>query len=108
MFRICVPLDDAYSFDYSLGNGSNKGTNNEPLNETINEPLNEDEKTIIDFIQKNPSATKELVAEGTGLSLAKVKRLFTSLQKKEIVSRQGSKKNGKWVVSDGRTESSGD
>lgn len=108
VFRICVPLDDAYSFDYSLGNGSNKGSNNEPLNETINEPLNEDEKTIIDFIQKNPSATKELVAEGTGLSLAKVKRLFTSLQKKEIVSRQGSKKNGKWVVSDGRTESSGD
>lgn len=108
VFRICVPLNDAYSFDYSLGNGSNKGSTNEPSNETISELLNKDEKTIIDFIQKNPSATKELIAEGTGLSLAKVKRLFTSLQKKEIVSRQGSKKNGKWVVSDGRTESSRD
>ncbi len=108
VFRISVPLDDEYSFDYSLGNGSNKGSSGELLNETINEPLSVDEKAVIDFIQKNPSATKEMIAGGTGLSLAKVKRVFTALQKKEMISRQGSKKNGKWVVSDGRTESSGD
>ncbi|KIR01443.1 ATP-dependent DNA helicase RecG [Lachnospiraceae bacterium TWA4] len=59
IFRISVPLDDSYSFDYSLenskikgsdasiiNNGSLNGSINEPLNETINEPLTDDEKKL--------------------------------------------------------------
>lgn len=40
-----------------------------------------------------------MMADKTNFSFSKVKRLLAILQKKRFISRQGSKKYGKWVVS---------
>lgn len=98
VFRITVPLNDTYSFDYGLIGQINEtsATKNE-TNETEVE-LNEDEKKVISLIKKNPEITQKKLHEEAGISLGTIKRILPRLQEKGIIERIGNKRSGKWNI----------
>ena len=77
-------------------------TKNEPTNEPINEPINElltvRQKNILAAIRNKPSTTREELAIVTKLSLATIKREITILRNQGFISRNGSNKNGLWIL----------
>ena len=71
---------------------------NEPINEPINEAITERQKAILSLILQKPLSNRDELAEKTGLSLATIKREITILRKNGYIDRDGSNKNGQWLI----------
>ena len=112
IFRITVPLDDSYSFDFvdepqKAGNEPQK-IENEPQ-KVGNEPQkvgNEPQKAvrqhrlerIIEIILDSPHITRIELSSLLGVSEATIKRDLSELNKRGNIEYIGSSKAGKWVV----------
>jgi len=126
VFRISVPLDENYSYDY----GSNDSIVNETLDsksatlecdfetkndksatlecdfETKNDKSatlecdfeTKEESEIVRLIRENPSITQKELQKETGISLGTVKRILPKLQERGVLVREGGKRFGKWII----------
>lgn len=79
----------------SLKNETNE-TNRE-TNET-NQKLTEAEEKIVILIKNNPTITQKEIHEETGVSLGTIKRILPKLQEKGVLTREGNKRSGKWLI----------
>lgn len=111
VFRIVVPLDESYSYDYALGkaesandtigtNSDTIGTNSDTNSDIISNLRNfsDEESTIINLIKENALLTQKQMQEKTGYSLRTVKRVMAKLQKDGSIIRIGNNRSGKWKV----------
>ncbi len=122
IFRIIVPLDEEYSFDYELGNNELVCEPNEPIfgptepicepicepneliyepNESINkqrEPISNNEKIVLKQIMENPFITHKQLAINTGFSISKIKRTLADLKESGKIQRFGNNRVGQWKV----------
>lgn len=114
IFRIIVPLDDKYSFDFGTGSISENETL-ERKKATLKSDFEaktgknatfecdfrtNEELEIIQLIKENPFITQKELHEKTGISLGTVKRILPGLQEKGVLVREGGKRFGKWIVTD--------
>jgi ATP-dependent DNA helicase RecG len=91
VFKIIVPLvseikvqpDDLKSNDCTL-------------NPTLNCTLTETE--VLNYLKVNPSATQNEVAEAISRSVNTVKNATANLKRLKLLTREGAKKNGRWMV----------
>jgi len=68
--------------------------------------LSERQKIILDFITENPALTakemsermSERMSEKTGIVPRTIQRDLAELQTKGIITREGGRKEGKWVI----------
>ena len=67
-------------------------------NDTKVEPNDTNEEAILSIILKNPQATQGAIAKEVETSLSTVKRIMRSLQKSGKLRREGTNRNGSWVV----------
>ena len=67
-------------------------------NDTKVEPIDPNEEAVLSIILKNPAATQGVIAKEVGASLSTVKRIMRSLQKRGKLRREGTNRNGSWVV----------
>ena len=94
IFRIIVPLNDEYSFDYEIGSGTTDKTANKlPVN------LTSAEKKILDEIGMNPNITQALLATHIGITADGVRYSVKNLKLRGILSRNGSRRKGSWTIS---------
>lgn len=114
VFRIIVPLNDEYSFDYRTELSSEEATLNQKeatlkcdfeaktgKSATLEcDFRTKDESEIIQLIKENPFITQKELHEKTGISLGTVKRILPGLQEKGVLIRDGGKRFGKWIVTD--------
>ena len=112
VFRIIVPLDEKYSYDYGSYDRTVSATldnKNETLecdfeakkykNATLKCDFETDEELeIIRLIKEDPSITQSELQKRTGISLGTIKRILPKLQKRGILVREGGKRFGKWIV----------
>ena len=89
IFRIIVPLDDNYSFDYAIGNGTNAKTSVK---------LTKNEQKLLSMIQSNPGITQFQLADQIGISVGGVRYLIRNLKKKGVLNRCGSNRKGSWEL----------
>ena len=95
VFRIIVPLDEAYSFDFEQTNGKNGiiDTNQDTIPDDI------DLKTkLLLHIEQDVKRTQKEYAVKLNVSVPTVKRLFAKLQKEEVLVREGTNRKGQWRV----------
>ena len=107
IFRIIVPLDDEYSFDYNLeqknidkmsGNDDN-GTNDTKVGTNGTKVgTNQDEDIILKLIRADERVTQKEIEQKTNISLRKIKRIMSKLQTDGKIVRVGSNRSGKWKV----------
>ncbi|MDD3350278.1 MAG: ATP-binding protein [Eubacteriales bacterium] len=72
---------------------------NDDTNDT-NDAFPEKHIEILRFIRENPAIRQAELKEKLEVSLATVKRLMADLQKRGTIERQGSNRNGKWIISE--------
>jgi ATP-dependent DNA helicase RecG len=94
VFRIIIPLDDSYSFDAELDKTQSASSkcNFCTLDCTLSE------KAIIEYVAENPTATQVAIASAIGKSLRSVKMDMSHLQEVGILVREGSRRDGRWVI----------
>lgn len=72
------------------------------LNKDVVKELSERQKIILDFITENPALTakemSERMSEKTGIVPRTIQRDLAELQTKGIITREGGRKEGKWVI----------
>ena len=56
------------------------------------------ELDIIQLIREDPSITQNELQKKTGISLGTIKRILPKLQEKGILTREGGKRFGKWII----------
>jgi len=91
VFRIVVPLDDAYSF-----NADNDKAQLKRDDCAINCALIE--KEVLNYLSERPQATQVELAKSIGKSRRSVQDAIAALKDKGLLERTGAKKNGHWVV----------
>lgn len=112
VFRIIVPLDEEYSYDFSADNRSGNATL-EKKTETLNCDFErekdkyatlgcdfgtKEEREIVRLIKENPFITQKELQQKTGISLGTVKRILPRLQENGILVREGGRRFGKWII----------
>jgi ATP-dependent DNA helicase RecG len=103
VFRIVVPLDDAYSFDAEKDKPQTANRKPQTANrkrgglygETVCAPT---ELAVLAFLRKNPTATHNEIANAVGKSVRTVQSAVSSLKKKELLAHEGARNNGRWIV----------
>ena len=84
---------------------SNVITDSNVVKDVVKE-LSERQKIILDFISENPALTakemsermSERMSEKTGIVPRTIQRDLAELQAKGIITREGGRKEGKWVI----------
>jgi len=66
--------------------------------ENINEKINGKIKSLLEIMKSNPTATIPDLIEVTGKSQSTISRELKGYQEAGLLRREGSRKNGKWVV----------
>ncbi len=69
-------------------------------NEALNEALNENQKLLLNLFKINPKFTQEELAIKLSLSRSTVQRMIKELVEMRYLERDGSKRNGSWIVKD--------
>lgn len=99
VFRIVVPLNDEYSYDYDISATDATNATKSATNATEIQ-LSEDEEVVLGIIAHNPFATQKEIHVESGISLGTVKRILPRLQEKGVLSRKGNKRSGEWILSE--------
>ncbi len=92
VFRIVVPLDDGYSFDFGQNGQSNQS------NQSDQTVLTEEEKKLLHWVKQNPDMTNALLAESLNWSVSKVKYYIQKLKQANKIKRTGTSRKGHWEV----------
>ena len=101
IFRIIVPLDDYYSFDYdvkTIPNDENTIPNDERTILNLSGDFTETQKAVIRYILDNPEITQAELAGKLDMSVVGIKYVIKKLKEKDVIYREGSNRGGYWVV----------
>ena len=110
VFRIVVPLDEEYSYDFGQDNKvkiatkeektatiGGKNATKEAIIET-KKKLTKEEIQILRLIEEDPFVKQKTLHEKTDISLGTIKRILPRLQEKGVLAREGGKRFGKWII----------
>ena len=108
VFRIIVPLNEAYSYDYKLGQErpDTVDTNFDtidtidtiPTFDLVSRNLTTEENVVLELLTRDAALTQKQVQNTAGYSLSTVKRIMARLQKEGVITRIGNNRSGKWQV----------
>lgn len=100
VFRIIVPLDDEYSYDFVQITSETNATKSETnqLESVFEWRLTDEEKKIVLLIKEEPTITQKILHEKSGIPLGTIKRILPRLQKYAVISRVGNNRSGKWKI----------
>lgn len=96
--------DNAFMLNVTIRNGEINGELNDENGEINGELnmaflyLNKSELAVYHFIQDNPQATRQDMADSLDISSRTVDRAIKSLIDKKLIERIGSKKTGSWKI----------
>lgn len=93
IFRIMIPLDSEYSFDYEIANKTTDKTTDKLL---IN--FTKTEKNILAAIRENPDITQKQLAAAIGITEDGIRYAIRKLKLKGVLNRNGSRRKGRWII----------
>jgi len=71
---------------------------NVTINVTQNVTVNKTEQAVLALLNMHPDYTREQLADATSKTVRTMQRVLNSLRNKNLITREGSDKDGKWVV----------
>lgn len=98
IFRIIVPLDDTYSYDFGMG--KNKSADKVPISADkmpIND-LSEQEKLIVDYLQKSEKITTSKAEELLGVKQRRAREILKELTEKKVLLKCGAYKSTVYML----------
>ena len=107
VFRIIVPLDDAYSFDYGIEAGSSKVIE---INNADKMPINNltaQQNTIFQFAKEKGKITSRQAEELLEVKQRRARSILGELVNMGILERKGMYKSTVYVLKDGKKNGNG-
>lgn len=99
VFRIVVPLDEEYSYDFGQDSGRiNRSNQSDQSDQSDQSLLTEEEQRLLDMIKEYPDMTNALLAQTLGWSVSRVKYYVQKLKKSGKIKRKGTSRNGSWKI----------
>lgn len=102
VFRITVPLDDEYSFDFGMI--PNKNTDKVPLNADkvpINtDNLSEQHKRVINYVKENKKITSHQAELLLNVKQRRAREILGEMTQMGILKKQGSYKTTMYIIND--------
>lgn len=98
VFRIVVPLNDDYSFDFGQNGQLNQLNQSDQSDQLNQSELSKDERMLLNLIKEYPNMTNSLLAKKLGWSISRVKYYIQKLKKLGTIRRTGTSRNGSWEV----------
>lgn len=95
VFRIIVPLNEAFSFDFGQNGQTDQSNQTDHLDQT---GMTKEEKILLEFIRQNPDMTNVMIAECMDWSVSKVKYYIQKLKQTKRMKRIGTSRKGYWEV----------
>jgi len=71
---------------------------NVTVNATQNVTVNKTEQAVLALLKMLPDYTREQLADATSKTVRTMQRVLNSLRDKNLITREGSDKDGKWVI----------
>ena len=75
-----------------------KRLDNVTVNDTPNVTVNKTEQAVLSLLRTHPDYTREQLADATSKTVRTMQRVLNSPRDKNLISREGSDKDGYWVV----------
>lgn len=75
-----------------------KSIQNVTVNDTQNVTVNKMQETVIALLKAHPDYNREQLANATSKTIRTIQRVLDSLREKGLVRREGSDKDGHWIV----------
>ncbi|MCQ2531034.1 MAG: putative DNA binding domain-containing protein [Lachnospiraceae bacterium] len=75
-----------------------KRLDNVTANDTANVTVNKTEQAVLTLLEMHPNYTREQLADATSKTVRTMQRVLNSLRDKNLISREGSDKDGYWIV----------
>ncbi len=102
IFRIIVPLDDSYSYDFGKVESKNAdkvpiSADKVPIKIQI-KGLSEQETLIVDYLQKNEKITTSKAEEVLGVKQRRAREILKELTEKEVLLKCGAYKSTVYVL----------
>ena len=102
MFKITVPLDNEYSFDFGMI--PNKNTDKVPLNADkvpINtDNLSEQHKRVINYVKENKKITSHQAELLLNVKQRRAREILGEMTQMGILKKQGSYKTTMYIIND--------
>lgn len=95
IFRIIVPLDDSYSYDF--GTVESKSADKVPINIRI-KGLSKQETLIVDYLQKYEKITTSKAEEVLGVKQRRAREILKELTEKGVLLKCGAYKGTVYVL----------
>lgn len=112
VFRIIVPLDEGYSFDYGIANGSSNIIELESADKVLisadKVPVNNltaQQSTVLQFTKEKGKITSRQAEDLLKVKQRRARSILGELVNMGILERQGSYKSTVYVLEDGRKNS---
>ena len=86
------------SFPKTIGKFVDATTEMTDSNDNVGVNVGINEQQLLDLIAKEPTISAHKAANILNMSTRQMERLFASLKNKGIIAREGSDKNGTWVI----------
>lgn len=102
IFRIIVPLDDEYSFDYSTENGGNNIIEIESADKMPINDLSTQQRAIIQFVKEKGRITSRQAEELLEVKQRRARSILGEMVNMGILERQGSYKNTVYLLKERR------
>jgi predicted transcriptional regulator len=97
-----VDKSQTHIVDFYQRSRTQDDTINDPINDTINDTINtrlaSRKINIIEVMKKSPSIKGDDIAKSLEISVPTLRRDIAWLRENGYISREGSRKNGVWVV----------
>lgn len=91
IFKLTVPLEQNYDI-------KNEVIEHLSVTSKVTEKVTEDERQIIDLLQKDSTYTTAMLSDMLGISRKTVSKRLKSLKQKGIIEREGSDRKGYWKL----------
>ena len=98
IFRIIVPLDNDYSFDYSTENKGNDETKTKSADKVPINNLSAQKKLIIQFVKEKGAITSRQAEELLKVKQRRARSILGEMVNMGILERQGSYKSTVYVL----------
>lgn len=107
IFRIIVPLDDEYSFDYGVENRSSNAIETKSADKVPINNLTAQQSTILKFAKEKGKITSRQAEELLEVKQRRARSILGELVNIGILDRQGSYKSTVYVLKNGRKNGNG-
>lgn len=98
VFKIIVPLDDEYSFDFGQNIEIDQSDQLDQSDQSDQISVLEDEKKLLILISEHPDMTNKLLAETLEWSVSRVKYYIQKLKQSGKIKRKGTNRKGIWEI----------